>query len=69
MDDIVLRGFGFWLLAILNAVIVFISYFVGHAANGLDPMFVSLILTMLMTTEIFLVLIIRFYFKLPDETD
>ena len=69
VDDIVLRGFGFWLLAIMNAVIVFISYFVGHAANGLDPMFVSLILTMLMTTEIFLVLIIRFYFKLPDETD
>lgn len=69
VDDIIMKGFGFWLLAIVNAIVIFVSYFIGHAANGLDPMFVSLILTILMATEILLVLIIKFKFKLPEDEE
>lgn len=68
VDDVVMKGFGFWLLAIVEAIIIFASYFIGHAANGLDPVFVSMIITILMSSEILLVLLIRHYFKIPDES-
>ena len=67
VDDIILKGIGFWLLAVINAIIVFISYFIGHAANGLDPMLVSLIITILMSSEVLIVLCIRYFFKIKDE--
>lgn len=69
MDNIILKGLGFWLLAVVNAIIVFISYFIGHMANGLDPMLVSLIITILMSSEVFIVLAIRYFFKIPEEDD
>ena len=67
MDDVVLKGFGFWLLTVVNAVIVFISYFIGHMANGFDPMLVSLIITILMSSEVLIVLIIKHFFKIPEK--
>jgi len=67
VDDVVLKGLGFWLLAVVNAIIVFISYFIGHMANGLDPMLVSLIITILMSSEVFIVLMIRYFFRIPNE--
>ena len=67
VDDVILKGLGFWLLAVVNAVIVFISYFIGHMANGLDPMLVSLIITILMSSEVLVVLMIRYFFKIKEE--
>ena len=69
VSEIILKGIGFWLLAVLSNVIVFVSYFIGHMANGLDPMFVSMIISILMSTEILLVLLVRYFFKLPEETE
>ena len=69
MDDVILKGLGFWLLTVVNAVIVFISYFIGHAANGLDPMLISLIITILMSSEVLVVLIIKHFFKIPEDKE
>lgn len=67
MNPVLMKGIGFWLMAILNAIILYAAYWIGHLANGLEPMFVSLIISILMATEILLVLIIRYFFRLPEE--
>ena len=69
VDDVILKGLGFWLLAVINAIIVFVSYFIGHAANGLDPMLVSLLITILMSSEVLIVIMIRYFFKIPEEKE
>lgn len=63
MDDVTLKGVGFWLLTVLEAIVVFIAFMLGKWSNGLSPEFATLIGTILIATQVLLVLFIRKYFK------
>ena len=67
MPDVVLKGFGYWLLAIIESIIVFFSFYLGKFTNGIDPAFSLFIGEILIATQILLILIIKYYFKLSDE--
>ncbi|GAG34524.1 unnamed protein product, partial [marine sediment metagenome] len=38
MDERILNSLGYWFLGLVSSIIIFISYFIGHMANGLDVM-------------------------------
>lgn len=66
MEDVILRGVGIWLLSILEAIIVFLSFCIGHSLNGISPELAVLFASILGSTQILLVLIITKIFKIKE---
>ncbi len=66
MDDITLNGLGLYLMAIVSSFMVFGVFFIGQAVNGISIELATMLASMLGTTEIFLVLIIKKFCKIVD---
>ncbi|GAH00775.1 unnamed protein product [marine sediment metagenome] len=64
MDDVTLKGIGMYLIAILEALVVFIGFMLGKITNGFPIEFAVLVGSLLMSTQILIVLIINKYFKI-----
>jgi len=66
MDDITLKGLGFYLIAVLSAIMVFGVFFIGHSVNGICLELAAMLASILGATEIFLVFIIKKFCKIVD---
>lgn len=66
MDQIVLKGIGIWLLAIIESIVVFIAFMLGKMTNGLPIEIAIFIGTMLASSQVLLVLIVKHYCKITD---
>jgi len=66
MDDITLKGLGFYLIAVLSAIMVFGVFFIGHSVNGIPVELAAMFASILGATEIFLVLVIKKFCKIED---
>jgi len=67
VSDVILKGIGMWLLGLLESIIVFLAFMLGKWTNGLDPAVSILIGSILASSQVLIVLIIKYYFKLPEE--
>ena len=66
MDDVTLKGLGLYLIAILSSIIALGAFFIGHAVNGIAPEIAVMLGSILGSTEIFIVLIIKHFFKITE---
>lgn len=67
MEDVILKGVGCWLLAIVESLMVFVSYLIGHFVNTIPAEFAVMVGSILGATQILLFLLIKWKFKLTDE--
>ncbi len=66
MDDIVLKGLGVYLLAILSSVVAFLAFLIGHSVNGIPVEIAVFLGTIIGSSEILLILLIKHFFKIVD---
>ncbi len=66
MDDVLLKGIGLYLLAILSSIIAFLAFLIGHSVNGIPVEFAVLLGSILGSSEVLLILVIKHYFKILD---
>ena len=66
MDDVTLKGVGIYLIAILESIIVFVGFLLGKFTNGFPVEFAVFIGSLLMSTQVLIVLIINKYFKIES---
>lgn len=64
MDDITFKGVGIWLLSIIEAIVIFLAFMLGKATNGLPVEVAIFIGSILASSNILIVLIIKRYFKI-----
>ena len=66
MDDVVIKGIGLWLLAIIESLFVFLAYMIGHFVNTIPAEFAVMIASILGSSQVLIFLIIRKYFKITE---
>ena len=67
MDDISMKGIGIWLLAVVEAIMVFLAYLVGHFINHIPAELAVFIASILGSSQVLVFLIIKNYFKITEE--
>ena len=67
MDDVILKGMGCWLLAIVESIMVGLAFILGHYINGIPSEIAVLISNILGASQVFVFLIIKYYFRISDE--
>lgn len=67
MKDVLMKGIGCWLLAIVESIMVFGSYILGHFVNHIPAEFAIFLASILGATQILLFLVIKTYFGLTSE--
>lgn len=66
MDDITLKATGIYFLTIIEAIVVFVSFLLGKFTNGLPIEFAMFIGSILASSQVLVVFIIKKYFKIKD---
>lgn len=66
MDDVIMKGVGAWLLIIVEAIMVFIAFWMGHLVNGLPPELFTLVSTVIAASQILVFLIIKKIFGITE---
>lgn len=66
MDNVVFKGIGIWLLAIIESIVVFLAFMLGQVTNGLPIEIAFFIGTLLASSQVLIVLIVKHYFKIED---
>ena len=66
MDDVVLKGVGFWLLELITAVFTFLAFYIAGLVNGMLPQFAGMIISILAATGVILGLIVKHYCKITE---
>ena len=69
MDDTDLKGYGFWLLAIVESLMVFFAFWLGQLVNGLPIEIFTLIATILGASQVLVFKLIKKYFKIEKEEE
>ncbi len=64
MDDVVMKGIGLYLMAILSSIVALGAFLVGHSVNGIPAEIAVMLGSILGSTEILLILLIRHFFKI-----
>lgn len=64
MDNVVMKGVGLYLIAVLSAIVVFGAFLIGHSVNGIPAELAIMLGLILGSTETLLVLLIRHFFKI-----
>ena len=66
MDEVIMKGIGLWLLAVIESLVVFIAFCIGHAVNGMPAELAVCLGSMLGSSQILVFLIIRKLFKITE---
>ena len=66
MDDVLMKGIGLWLLAIIEAFFIFGAYLIGHFVNTIPAEFAVMVASMLGSSQVLVFLIVRYYFKITE---
>ena len=66
MDDVLMKGIGLWLLAIIESFFIFAAYLIGHFINTIPAECAVMIASMLGSSQVLVFLIIRHYFKIAE---
>ena len=67
MDDVVLKGIGFWLLALAEAGMIYLAFWIAQFVDGISPELYILVCTVMAGCTVLLNLLIKFYFKIETE--
>lgn len=65
-DQVVFKGIGIYLLALVSAVVVFVAFLLGKLSNGFPIEFAVFVGAIISATQILVVLIIKRYFKIEE---
>ena len=68
MNIIILKGIGIYLLAIIESVVIFLAFMLGKWTNGLDIELAIFIGSLLSATQVLIILIIKYFFKLDENS-
>ena len=67
MDDTDLQGYGYWLLTVIEALMVFIAFWLGHLVNGLAIELFTMLSVMIGASQVLIFKLVKKYFKIPTE--
>lgn len=67
MAEVVMKSIGLYLLAVMESVVVFLAFMLGNLTNGfISPALAVLIGSLLAATQVLLVFLIKYYFKIIE---
>lgn len=64
MAEVIMKSFGLYLLMVLESIVVFLAFMLGKWTNGLPAELAIMIGSILAATQVLLVVIIKWYFKI-----
>ena len=67
MEDTIQKEIGYYILAVIIAGMSFVEFYLAKITNGCPPELTVLFASLLGSTQVIVIFIVKYYFKISDE--